>query len=182
MWSVTWGMSLVVGTSLCRMEISSIFQSEAGWREAWIHPLRCWGKSQSFNERDDFLFHSFISLCVYVCMYTHTHPIIIIHRFPLRVLFSYFSHYHPFSAGNALCLSDPKGLVGKDSACSAGDTGHGFNPWIGKITWRRKWQPIPVFLPEKSHGQRSLVGYSPKCGKELDATERWRTQQRQPTT
>ena len=36
-----------------------------------------------------------------------------------------------------------------------------FNPWIGKISWKRKWQPTPVFLPGKSHGQRSLVGYSP---------------------
>ena len=35
------------------------------------------------------------------------------------------------------------------------------NPWIGKIPWRRKWQPTPVFLPGKSHGQRSLAGYSP---------------------
>ena len=37
---------------------------------------------------------------------------------------------------------------------------HGFNPWVGKIPWRRKWQPTPVFLPGESHGQRSLVGYS----------------------
>ena len=36
-----------------------------------------------------------------------------------------------------------------------------FDPWIGKILWRRKWQPTPVFLPGKSHGQRSLGGYSP---------------------
>ena len=36
---------------------------------------------------------------------------------------------------------------------------HGFNPWVRKIPWRRKWQPIPVFLPEKSHRQSSLVGY-----------------------
>ena len=35
------------------------------------------------------------------------------------------------------------------------------DPWVRKIPWRRKWQPIPVFLPGKSHGQRSLVGYSP---------------------
>ena len=34
------------------------------------------------------------------------------------------------------------------------------NPWDGKIPWRRKWLPTPVFLPGKSHGQRSLVGYS----------------------
>ncbi|CAI9169407.1 unnamed protein product [Rangifer tarandus platyrhynchus] len=37
----------------------------------------------------------------------------------------------------------------------------GFDPWVGKFPWRRKWQPAPVFLPGKSHGQRSLVGYSP---------------------
>ena len=35
------------------------------------------------------------------------------------------------------------------------------NPWVGKIPWRRKWQPIPIFLPEESHEQRSLEGYSP---------------------
>jgi len=36
-----------------------------------------------------------------------------------------------------------------------------FNPLLGKILWRRKWQPIPVFLPGKFHGQGSLAGYSP---------------------
>ena len=36
----------------------------------------------------------------------------------------------------------------------------GFDLWVGKISWRRKWQPIPIFLSGKSHGQRSLVGYS----------------------
>ena len=46
-----------------------------------------------------------------------------------------------------------------------------FDPWIGKIPWRWK-QPIPVFLPGKFHGQRSLVGYSPWGCKELDMTER----------
>ena len=33
-----------------------------------------------------------------------------------------------------------------------------FNPWVGKIPWRRKWQSTPILLPGKSHGQRSLVG------------------------
>ena len=42
--------------------------------------------------------------------------------------------------------------VGKESACNAGD--------LGSIPWRRKWPPIPVFLPGESHGQRSLVGFS----------------------
>ena len=39
---------------------------------------------------------------------------------------------------------------------------HGFDPWVRKIPWRRKWQPTLVFLPGKSHGQRSLVSYSPR--------------------
>ena len=47
----------------------------------------------------------------------------------------------------------------------------GFDPWAGKIPWRRKWQPVPVFLPGKSHGQRSLAGYSPWDHKESDLTE-----------
>ena len=47
----------------------------------------------------------------------------------------------------------------------------GFDPWVGKIPWRRKWQPTPVSLPGKSHGQRSLVGCSPWGGKELGTTE-----------
>ena len=42
---------------------------------------------------------------------------------------------------------------------------------FGKIPWRRKWQPTPIFLPEKSHGQRSLMDYSPWAHKELDRTE-----------
>ena len=37
----------------------------------------------------------------------------------------------------------------------------GYDPWIRKVPWRKKWQPTPVFLPGKSLGQRSLAGYSP---------------------
>ena len=47
-----------------------------------------------------------------------------------------------------------------------------FDPWVGKIPWRRKWQPTPVFLPGESYGQRSMVGYSPWGRKESDMTER----------
>ena len=46
-----------------------------------------------------------------------------------------------------------------------------FDPWAGKIPWRRKWQPTPVFLPGESHGQRSLAGYSPQGRTESDTTE-----------
>ena len=60
-------------------------------------------------------------------------------------------------------------LNGKESTCQC--RRHGFDPWVGKIPRRRK-KPTPVFLPGKSHGQRSLVGYSPWGCKELDTTER----------
>ena len=54
----------------------------------------------------------------------------------------------------------PRWLNGKESTCNGGDTGDvGFNLWVGNISWRKKWQATPVFLPGKSHGQRSLVGY-----------------------
>ena len=47
----------------------------------------------------------------------------------------------------------------------------GFDPWVGKVPWRRKWPPTPVCLPGESHGQRSPAGYSPRGHKEPDATE-----------
>ena len=57
---------------------------------------------------------------------------------------------------------------GPESACQC--KRFAFDPWVGKIPWRRKWQPSPVFLPGKSQGQRGLAGYSPWGGKELDQT------------
>ena len=53
----------------------------------------------------------------------------------------------------------PYSSVGKESACNAGDLR--FDSWVRKIPWRRKWQSTPVFLPGKSHEQRSLAGHSP---------------------
>ena len=46
-----------------------------------------------------------------------------------------------------------------------------FDPWVGKIPWRRAWQPTPAFLPGESHGQRSLAGYSPCGHKESGVTK-----------
>ena len=51
-----------------------------------------------------------------------------------------------------------------------------FNPWVGKIpwrrnSWRRAWQPTPVLLPGKSHGQKSLAGYGPWGCKEYNMTD-----------
>ena len=64
-------------------------------------------------------------------------------------------------------------LVVKKPACQCRRCrGWWFDPWVGKILWSRKWQPTRVFLPGKSQGQRSLVGYSPKGHKVSDRTER----------
>ena len=66
----------------------------------------------------------------------------------------------------------PRWLSGKESACQyRRHKRQRFDTWVRKMPWRKKWQPIPVFLPGKSHGQRSLVGYSPWGCKELDTTE-----------
>ena len=64
------------------------------------------------------------------------------------------------------------GQVGKNLAVNAGDAREaGLIPGLGRFPWRWKWQPAPVFLSGKFHGQRCLAGYSPKCCKELDITE-----------
>ena len=64
----------------------------------------------------------------------------------------------------------------KNSSCNEGDVRDaGSVPGLERFPWRRKWQPTPVFLPEKSHGQRSLAGYSPKGGKESDTIEQINT-------
>ena len=54
----------------------------------------------------------------------------------------------------------PWWLSSKESACQYRRPR--FNPWVERISWRRKWQPTPIFLPGKPHEQRSLVSYSPR--------------------
>ena len=50
--------------------------------------------------------------------------------------------------------------------------GPGFDSWVRKVPWRKKWQSTLALLPGKSHGWRSLIGYSPWGHKESDTTER----------
>ena len=61
-------------------------------------------------------------------------------------------------------------MVVKNLPASAGDMRHGFDLWVGKIPWRRTWQPTPLFPPGECHGQRSLVGYSPQGCVQWDMT------------
>ena len=66
----------------------------------------------------------------------------------------------------------PGGAGGKEPVCRCRRCKRrGVSPWVGKIPWRRAWQPTPLFLPGESHGQRSLVGYSPWGHRESDAAE-----------
>ena len=74
------------------------------------------------------------SVINHVGLYTHTH-----------------THTHIYVCISVYMYRLPSG---KEASC-------GFDPWIGKIPWRRAWQPTAVFLPRECHGQRSLVGYSP---------------------
>ena len=73
--------------------------------------------------------------------------------------------YHSFN--KYLGLSG--GSDSKESTCNAGRPR--FNPWVGKIPWRRKWQPTPAFSPGEVHGQRSHIGYIPRGRKDSGTTE-----------
>ena len=73
-------------------------------------------------------------------------------------------------ASNMYFMGFPGGSDGKASACNVGDSGS--ISGSGRFPWRRKWQSTPALLPGKSHGRRSLIGYSPWGHKESDMTER----------
>ena len=65
----------------------------------------------------------------------------------------------------------PGGSVVKNPPANARDgRRHGFDSWVRKIPWRMKGQPTKVFLPGKSHGQKSILGYSPWGCKRVDRT------------
>ena len=102
-------------------------------------------------------------MCVHIptSTRTHTHPhtqSVPGHRQPLFPIVSlsvmvqkkFESHYPSWL---------PWWLSGRDSFCQRRRHRRcAFDPWVGKVPWRRKWQPVPVFLPGKSHGWRSHVG------------------------
>ena len=69
-----------------------------------------------------------------------------------------------------LTLGFPGVSDGEESRLQCGRPG--FDPWVGKIPWRRECQPTLVFLPGESYGQKSLAGYNPWGRKEWDTTER----------
>ena len=77
-----------------------------------------------------------------------------------------FSHriLTPVLLGGNCCRQQgfPGGASGREPTCQfRRHRRHGFDPWVGKIPWRRPWQPTPVFLPGEPHGQRILADFSP---------------------
>ena len=93
-----------------------------------------------------------------------------------EVVFVWLLLFFFFAENKGIAISKkgfPGGTVGKEPAGPCGRCKRpGFDPWAGKTPWGREWQPAPVFLPGRPHGQRSLVGYSPWGHKESDTTER----------
>ena len=77
----------------------------------------------------------------------------IIESYGKSILFYFLKNFHIVFHGF------PGSFSAKESTCQC--RRHGFDPWVGKIPWRRTWPPTPVFLPGESHGQRSLAGYGP---------------------
>ena len=92
---------------------------------------------QEFNNKKNFLKLIFISNWNYIYMLTWVNE----------------SH---------LWVRDPGGSDSTEPTCQCRRPG--FDPWVGKIPWRRTWQPTPVFLPGESQGQRSLAGYGQSMG------------------
>ena len=84
-----------------------------------------------------------------------------------RYLCHKFSPYTPVENWTSEAAVDEVEFTCQCQRCKR----HSFGPWVRKIPWRRKWQPSPVFLPGKFHGQRSLVDYSPWGCKESDMSE-----------
>ena len=82
----------------------------------------------------------------------------------------YFFHFYGWVIFH--CVGFLGGTNGKEPACQCRRYKRwGFDPWVRKIPWRRAWQPIPVFLPGESYGQRSLAGGNPWGCKESDTTK-----------
>ena len=96
---------------------------------------------------------------LYVIDYLNYLNTLILRQYEISAIHFRFIFRMPTSRGCDWYMGLPQWLISKECACQC--RRHGFDPWVRKIPWRRKWQPTPAFLPRKYHGQRSLVGNSP---------------------
>ena len=107
------------------------------------------------------------SLCFFLITKFYDNHLIKISR-----SYIFFNNFIFLHFVNRPYLIFPGGTSGKEPACQCRRCKRGgFDPWVGKIRWRRKWQPISVFVPGQFLGQSSVVGYSPWDCKEQDLSE-----------
>ena len=125
----------------------------SSWPRDWTHVscigrqiLYCWVTREA-------------QLCSYTFIYRKKHYIYICNKIKYAFIFSSVAQSCLTLCQTLQHARLPWWLSSKESTYQC--RRHGFNPWVGKIPERRKWQLTPVFLPGKSHGQRSLVGQSP---------------------
>ena len=144
---------------------SYVFWTDSGTRTESTHPI--FESGLHYAMANDF--HKFIQFCcLQKCLFFFFNKFS--EHLPFRVISGSLVGMTPLD----ISLSDglPRWLSGKDTACQfRRQERWRFYPWVRKIPWRRAWQPTLVFLPGKSHGQRSLAGYSPWGRKELNTTE-----------
>ena len=122
--------------------------------------MKCSHGISNFLEEISSLSHSVLSLYFFALLHYSLELYI---QLGISFLFS----FEIFDLGY---MGFPGGSEVKASACNVGDLG--LIPGLGRFPWRRKRKPTPVFLPGESHGQRNLVGYSPRGRKESDTPER----------
>ena len=142
------------------------------WEIPWFHGIFSIHLKKTHQESDALLLRSSLKLSVQVSMMDF-HAQIIIPGADLMVL-----SLESSLVGSEIYIHQglPRRLSGKESACQCRRHRRGgFNPCVGKIPRRRKWPSTPVFLPEKSHRQRSLAGHSPWGQKESDMIEQLNT-------
>ena len=107
----------------------------------------------------------FLWICIYIIA-VHLFFFFLLVGFLFVCLFSFVFWRHLFWPKGFLSGSD-----GKECACNAYSYWPRFDPWVGKIPWRREWLANPLFLPGEVHVQRNLEVYSPWGHKESDMTE-----------
>jgi len=111
-----------------------------------------------------------LSLLFFSHLFVRPHQTTILPFFFLGMVLITITHTHTHTHTHMYIWISQVAQVVKNLPMHVDAKRHQFDPWVGKIPWRRKWQPTPVFLPRKSHGQRSLAGYSPWGHKELGTT------------
>ena len=117
----------------------------------------CWSSLFFFTVIDDFIV--FIKQLIFLFSCWEAVRLLLIFLLHTKMWWISLTTY-PFAHEYEFLQGFPRGASGKEPACQWRSHRCRFDPWVGKIPWRRAWQPTPVFLPGGSHGQRSLAGYS----------------------